>query len=158
MCDYCKLKTYYNEDRTERVLRSSSINGESLTLILYRYKVKETDINESDLILMLSNNNPYSIKELTNVHINYCPFCGQKLWVRVLNKGSFFFLFRVFYMPLYEKNFILKGAKIMKNFKNVKNVVKENKMTVLSMASSTLKMVGHILQLVVIFNDIKNNK
>ena len=61
-------------------------------------------------------------------------------------------------MPLYEKNFILKGAKIMKNFKNVKNVVKENKMTVLSMASSTLKMVGHILQLVVIFNDIKNNK
>lgn len=61
-------------------------------------------------------------------------------------------------MPLYEKNFILKGAKIMKNFKNVKNVVKENKMTVLSMASSTLKMVGHILQLIVIFNDIKNNK
>lgn len=61
-------------------------------------------------------------------------------------------------MPLYEKNFILKGAKIMKNFKNVKSVVKENKMTVLSMASSTLKMVGYILNLIVIFNDIKNNK
>lgn len=46
----------------------------------------------------------------------------------------------------------------MKNFKNVKSVVKENKMTVLSMASSTLKMVGYILNLIVIFNDIKNNK
>ena len=46
----------------------------------------------------------------------------------------------------------------MKNFKNVKNVMKENKMTVLSMASSTLKMVGSILQLIVIFDDIKHNK
>jgi hypothetical protein len=87
MCKYCKMKENRKcGEKTNDNVRVMRIKDGShiLDLTLYRYAItdEEADFEPiNDLVLeesVMSLGHAYEVQD-KSIHINYCPFCGEKL-------------------------------------------------------------------------------